>query len=111
MLAVDGEYIYIPSVSEIRHEFKGVLLCEICGEELDTTFSIDHNVPIIRGGSNELQNLLATHYRCNQIKGSLNLIQVRAMFATLESLEIMDDRAIKDIKARLIAGGARRYGK
>ena len=33
------------------------------------------------------------------------------MFATLESLEIMDDRAIKDIKARLIAGGARRYGK
>lgn len=51
-------------------------LCGICGKEIDLTlkrpdmnsFSIDHIVPISKGGSNSLDNVQAAHLLCNCLK-------------------------------------------
>ncbi|MEU7763878.1 HNH endonuclease signature motif containing protein [Nocardia sp. NPDC049190] len=50
--------------------------CALCGEDIDYTlpyrdpgaFVVDHIVPIIRGGADELGNVQATHRLCNAQK-------------------------------------------
>lgn len=44
-------------------------------------FSIDHDVPRSRGGSNRLANLVGAHKRCNNEKGSLTGAEYRAVLA------------------------------
>lgn len=52
--------------------------CAICHEPIDTSvewpnrrsFSIDHIIPISKNGSDEINNLQATHLRCNMQKGT-----------------------------------------
>lgn len=51
----------------IKEEFK----CHYCKTEINIeTVSIDHKVPRSNGGSNDLGNLLASCYECNNKKGS-----------------------------------------
>jgi len=45
-------------------------ICPICGKPIkDEDYTIDHIVPLGRGGTNDITNLRPTHYRCNQLKG------------------------------------------
>lgn len=46
--------------------------CALCSERFTTTQlpSIDHIIPRIRGGSDEMENLQATHLICNIRKGA-----------------------------------------
>lgn len=44
-------------------------VCAICGQPLSVNnYNIDHWKPINQGGSNELENLRATHKSCNRLK-------------------------------------------
>lgn len=44
-------------------------ICAICGQPLSVNnFNIDHWKPINQGGTNELENLRATHKSCNRLK-------------------------------------------
>lgn len=51
-------------------------ICGICGAQVDPAGtdgarpSIDHIVPVSRGGTNDLTNLQLTHYDCNVAKGN-----------------------------------------
>jgi 5-methylcytosine-specific restriction endonuclease McrA len=52
-------------------------LCQYCGETRDLT--CDHIMPLIRGGSNELDNLTTACRPCNSSKGDKTLVEwVRA---------------------------------
>lgn len=46
--------------------------CTLCGEEFSTTkgISIDHVIPISRGGRDRLENFQLAHRGCNSRKGS-----------------------------------------
>lgn len=45
--------------------------CAICGRSLTKyNYTIDHIVPLSRGGTNEAANLRAVHFECNKLKGS-----------------------------------------
>ena len=44
--------------------------CYLCGEIADT---IDHVIPISRGGTNDIENLRPACYDCNMRKGSKTL--------------------------------------
>lgn len=44
--------------------------CYLCGHTVDdSTFSIDHVVPLARGGDHTPDNVKLAHLRCNQRKG------------------------------------------
>lgn len=51
--------------------------CHLCGKEIDyaashlepLSFTIDHVIPINKGGQDTLENLAAAHRRCNLRKG------------------------------------------
>lgn len=46
--------------------------CAICGKPIsDDEFSIDHIIPISRGGNNSIDNLRPVHRRCNTIKDNM----------------------------------------
>lgn len=45
-------------------------ICAICGKPIDSEFTIDHILPLSRGGGNELDNLRPVHEVCNKLKGS-----------------------------------------
>lgn len=43
--------------------------CALCGKPLTSGFTIDHIVPLARGGTNDISNFQAVHYQCNILKG------------------------------------------
>lgn len=50
----------------------GGLFCSLCfGFVEPRQISIDHKIPLIRGGSHTQDNLQLTHLRCNLMKGAL----------------------------------------
>lgn len=50
--------------------------CHICGDDIDydshhldpRSFTIDHVIPVARGGADELDNLAPAHRACNRTK-------------------------------------------
>lgn len=56
---------------------RGDRICPECGEEIDLSLeyphpmyrTIDHIIPLARGGKHELANCQLMHYRCNAAKG------------------------------------------
>lgn len=45
--------------------------CAICGEPIaDADKTIDHIIPVSRGGDNTIANMQIAHLRCNQLKGN-----------------------------------------
>jgi len=46
-------------------------LCACCGQDLFSSFNVDHIIPLSRGGTNKLSNLQLLTWRCNQLKGPL----------------------------------------
>lgn len=46
-------------------------VCPICGLPLSKyKYTVDHKIPLSRGGTNELENLRAVHHECNRLKGN-----------------------------------------
>ena len=54
------------------------LPCALCGEPIDygikyphpDAFTVDHVVPLSRGGTDSIKNLTAAHFRCNRAKSN-----------------------------------------
>ena len=79
-------------------------LCEYCCTPLSFAASLDHRVPIARGGRHALGNLAVCCTRCNAIKGMLTDLEFREL---LTLLALMHPIARADLERRLIAGGKR----
>lgn len=55
---------------QVLERTKGICAC--CGKKLTTkTMTVEHVIPLSRGGKNELKNLIALCPECNTIKGNL----------------------------------------
>ena len=67
-------------------------VCDICGKwvsEYDST--IDHIIPISRGGTNDMDNLRLIHYECNQLKGNLLDEELDSLAASVTFNNIYND--------------------
>lgn len=63
--------------------------------------SVDHAIPVSRGGPNGLDNLVVCCKFCNKAKGDMNDTEYRQL---LEALEAFDDNGSRVLK-RLVAAG------
>ena len=97
-----------PTVAQMRAWFEGIDHCYLSGKPLGLEVSVDHATPLSRGGDNSLSNLILVGYRDNQIKGQMTREEYAGFRLFLKTLS---PEAVKDIEARLIGGGARRYGR
>lgn len=70
--------------------------CAYCGEELKnipfeqrkpsdwvSAITTDHVIPKVRGGSDDIENLVAVHQRCNIIKGELMPQEIVKLFENM----------------------------
>ena len=58
---------------EIRRElWESSKLCGICGKQLpgEKASTIDHIIPVSKGGSDHISNLQLAHDKCNNLKGN-----------------------------------------
>ena len=49
--------------------------CFYCDKRLDTNWTIDHLIPISRGGTSRKSNLAPSCRRCNEEKGNMTHIE------------------------------------
>lgn len=62
-------------------------ICGICGQPVDPAeATIDHIIPLSRGGTDARENLMCAHRRCNELKGNLTLEEFKAMYGKEMSL-------------------------
>ena len=59
-------------LEQVKHEqfVGGHIRCFYCGSDVDTNYQIEHVVPVSRGGSNTIDNIVLACPPCNQSKGS-----------------------------------------
>ena len=78
-------------------------ICGIChGPVLSDNFTIDHIVPLSRGGKNEIENLRLACYDCNRNKGNRTDKEMVTSFATILSESLIDDpdKELEDMLVR-----------
>lgn len=65
-----------PSLKKDLHEEQGGS-CALCGDHMDTPESaqIEHLMPTIQGGTNDIKNLVLAHAKCNQEKHGKNFME------------------------------------
>lgn len=81
-----------------------VLHCEYCEAELTgATFSIDHGLPLSRGGGHGEDNLRLCCGVCNRRKGSLTGWEYHTLIEFME--EHFPKEAMADVLRRLAMGG------
>ena len=79
--------------------------CQICRNDSDLT--IDHIIPLSRGGKSELDNLQLLCSRCNMLKSSRDTEHVKEYF--LEEAERFRKKFVpRDERLGVIKRGARR---
>lgn len=64
--SAQGSYTDVDIQSMLKDQ-KG--LCKYCSKDISNQYHIDHVVPLSRGGSNELSNLVLSCSHCNLSKG------------------------------------------
>lgn len=67
------ERVYFNKAQKIKMLEKSKYRCCHCGKsiDIDNDFSVEHVIPISKGGTNEADNLIALCNRCNSIKGNM----------------------------------------
>jgi 5-methylcytosine-specific restriction endonuclease McrA len=93
------------SLQQLRDDIRLKLgkRCPYTGELITVrNFSVDHDVPVSRGGTFWFANLRIVSRRGNEVKGKLTRDEFMRL---LETLDAMDPAAKQDVLRRLRAGG------
>lgn len=80
-----------PQLIEAKWE-AGDKTCILCGDPIDDTLpprhpasrTLEHVTPIVRGGTNDIDNIDFAHHSCNSSKGAKTLEEYRAWQARLQ---------------------------
>lgn len=78
---------------KVYNRYNGV--CCICGQQVDIDdFTIEHWIPLYRGGTNEQSNLRVAHEHCNALKGSVLPDDFKQLVITTAGYQARQDEAI-----------------
>ena len=73
-----SERVLIPKAIKEEVYRRSNNTCEICGKPLSRfSYSIDHIIPLSRGGTNNIDNLRAVHPTCNKLKGNFTDVEMK----------------------------------
>lgn len=73
-------------------------ICAICGQPLSVNnFNIDHWKPINQGGTNDLENLRATHKSCNRLKNDFIAEEFFQSMTTILAYQSMQNEEIAKV--------------
>lgn len=80
-------------------------ICYLCGKPIGAVSeaSLDHAVPLSRGGASSVANLGIAHRRCNVIKGIMTLEEYGKFVDAIRSE--LPELVCEDVFRRLYAGG------
>lgn len=88
--------------AEIRALLETAKVCVYCVRPLSFELTLDHQVPLDRGGAHSLDNLVVCCRRCNSLKG---LMDGREFQLFREFLAKLHPKAQADVTRRLLGGG------
>lgn len=67
-------------------------ICRLCGLSCPLEeATIDHVIPVSKGGTNDIENLVTAHERCNHKKDDREYIRVRKLNRVSKRRPSMDD--------------------
>lgn len=73
-----SERVLIPKAIKEEVYRRSNNTCAICGKPLSRfSYSIDHIIPLSRGGTNNIDNLRAVHQTCNKLKGNFTDVEMK----------------------------------
>lgn len=73
-----SERVLIPKAIKEEVYRRSNNTCAICGKPLSRfSYSIDHIIPLSRGGTNNIDNLRAVHPTCNKLKGNFTDVEMK----------------------------------
>ena len=90
-------------LQEAREIIENTPICPYCKEQIDwPSLSLDHIIPISRGGSCEPDNLVWAHLSCNLMKGTMTGDEFMLLLAFMSQHEFIR----QNVSTRLKAAGA-----
>jgi hypothetical protein len=81
-------------VESVRRDVLSSRVCTYCG---DRATSVDHDIPVCRGGTNARSNLLPACWPCNLRKGTRTGAEYRESLIVNASLLVHVDKTVKEI--------------
>lgn len=87
--------------------------CGICGNTIEKTLrvpdygaaTLDHIIPLSKGGKHERSNVTAAHLGCNERKGDLTMEEVKSSYAVLQkapsAITVYKWKTVEDVMAKL----------
>lgn len=107
----------VPTLEDIRNEFDHVMqvkpFCVYCRAKLShANVSLDHQVPIRRGGGHLISNLAFCCRSCNKVKGEMTAAEFIDFLRTLHdwSVRHRNLKLYDDVLATLKCGNSFRIG-
>lgn len=100
--------IIIPKTTKEKVYENGNGVCAICGKPIERNdFTIDHIIPLSRGGSNDLENLQIACHDCNELKGNRMDNEFATGLTTILSNDLLKNpnKKLSDILVRSIVRG------
>lgn len=96
------------SIEEMMNWMQKSHTCEYCFQEIAIKdYSVDHRLPLARGGKNDYSNLHLICKSCNSMKGQLTEEEFILLRAFLKDKPDME----ADVTRRLKAGGGFIFGR
>ncbi len=96
------------SIDEMMSWMQTSHVCEYCSQEIaPKDYSLDHRLPLARGGKNDYSNLHLVCKSCNSMKGQLTEEEFVLLRTFLKDKPEME----ADITRRLKAGGGFIFGR
>ena len=109
---VGKKYTYLTKRADYAEIIKTKMTnCDYCGKKLNRkNFSVDHGMPLSRGGDTSAKNLVYCCNQCNQAKGEMSAKEFRQLLKLIGKWEDGGKYLLSKLRAAsLVFKGRRRF--
>ena len=113
MAKVNKPYNFITKRAEYAEIIKTKMTrCDYCDIKLNRkNFSVDHGMPLSRGGDTNEKNLVYCCDKCNSAKGEMSDKEFRQLMKLIKTWEDAGKHILSKLRAASLVFRGRRYGR